>query len=112
MSTRLLPAVLVLAAILLHACGGHQKKPSTKQQSLRAEVNKDLERTPPIAAAIGIKTLKEPVNGNYVLLTATFDPEVLKAQAHAIVVNDETLVLHDDGADGDEKAEDGVFPLQ
>ena len=111
MSTRLLPAGLLLTTFFLHACEGNKKKTPAHEAVKAAAVITDYERTPPIATSIKVRALKEPVNGNNVLLTATFPPDVIRDNVHSIVVNDETLTLRDDGNEGDEKAGDGIFSI-
>ncbi len=111
MSTRLLTAGLLLASFVFHSCGGGKKK-TPEQNAVKAPaVVTEFERNPPIATSISVKTLKEAVDGNNVLLTATFRPGQIRDNVHSIVVNDETLVLHDDGNEGDENAGDGVFSI-
>ncbi|SDF96366.1 choice-of-anchor X domain-containing protein [Chitinophaga filiformis] len=111
MSTRLLPAGLILASLFLHACGESKKKMPAQTAASTATVNTAFERNPPIATSIKVKALKETVNGNNVLLTATFPRAVIRDNVHSIVVNDETLTLRDDGSEGDEKADDGIFSV-
>ncbi|MCF6407948.1 hypothetical protein L3C95_33990 [Chitinophaga filiformis] len=111
MSSRLLPAGLILATVFLHACEESKKKTTAQNAANAATVNTAFERNPPIATSIKVKALKETVNGNNVLLTATFPAGVIRENVHSIVVNDETLTLHDDGNEGDEKAGDGVFSI-
>ncbi|SHN77635.1 choice-of-anchor X domain-containing protein [Chitinophaga sp. CF418] len=111
MSSRLLPAGLILATIFLHACGESKKKTPAQNAASAATVNTAFERTPPIATSIKVRALKEAVNGNNVLLTATFPRDVIRDNTHSIVVNDETLTLRDDGNEGDEKADDGIFSI-
>ncbi|PSL29864.1 choice-of-anchor X domain-containing protein [Chitinophaga ginsengisoli] len=111
MSTRLLPAGFILATLFLHACGESKKKTPAQDAVKAATVNTAFESNPPIATSINVRALKEPINGNNVLLTATFPRGVIKDNLHAIVVNDETLTLRDDGSEGDEQADDGIFSI-
>lgn len=111
MSNRLLPAGILLASIFLHACEDSKKKTPAKNIAAAAAVIPEFERTPPIASNIQVKTLREPVNGNNVLLTATFPRGTVRDNTLSFLVGDETLSLRDDGVDGDEKAEDGIFSI-
>lgn len=111
MSTRLFTAGLLLTSFFLHSCGESKKKAPTQRTLQAPAVITEFERNPPIATSIRVRALKEAINGNNVLLTATFAPGQIRDKVHSIVAGDETLTMRDDGDEGDEKAEDGVFSI-
>lgn len=97
---RIAMSVLIIAS----SCKPKEKQPE-------AEVNKTFEMAPPIAEDVQIKLLEKQVDGANVLVTARLDRKKIKSNFHAVLVSDEKLILRDDGKQGDEKAEDGVFSI-
>jgi len=98
----LLVAILVL---LLPFC--HPKIHAAKN----VPVNPAFEMNPPIATEIQLRVLKKPIDGGNVLITSQFQNNSLKEKYLAVMVGDSKVVLHDDGLDGDAKANDGVFSI-
>ncbi len=76
-----------------------------------ADVNRSFEMTPPVARDIKLQLLKNPVDSANVLVSARIDTNLIRSKFHAVMVNDEKLVLRDDGEGGDEKAGDGIFSI-
>jgi len=95
---------MLLLVVLSHSC---------KQNAViaNADIDTTYEMTPPIAKDITVKVLDKEQSAGNVMVTAKFDRKVLKNPYHAIMVNDEKLVLRDDGEGGDEKKDDGVFSI-
>jgi len=76
----------------------------------KVEVNPALEMVPPIARSVEVKELKSGQNGR-ILVVADFGPGTLKTKFHAVRLDNETVVLRDDGKGGDEAASDGRFSV-
>src|SRR5215207_1327251 len=74
-----------------------------------ADIRTELEMNPPIAQEITIRQLEKETNEGNVLVSATLP--TVSGQFHAIMVNDEKLVLRDDGQGGDERENDKVFSI-
>lgn len=73
--------------------------------------NPDFEMSPPIAKDISIQLLAKPSEAGNLLLVADFGKGVLNTDFHAVFVGDQTFVLRDDGAGGDETKGDGRFSI-
>ena len=84
---------------------------TNKEKPVDANVNTAFEMAPPVAEDIQVKLLEKPIDGANVLVTARLDRKLIKGNLHALMVNDEKLILRDDGKKGDEKAEDGIFSI-
>ncbi|MEP7231627.1 MAG: hypothetical protein ABI691_15305 [Ginsengibacter sp.] len=75
------------------------------------KVNPAFEMNPPIALSTEIRQIEKPENNKNFLLTATFTPGDIKNQFHRIFVDNDSLLLRDDGKEGDVKAGDNVFSV-
>ncbi|MGZ8504290.1 MAG: hypothetical protein ACXWV5_07485, partial [Flavitalea sp.] len=64
---------------------------------------------PPIAQDITIRQLEKETDAGNVLVSASLPS--ITGPFHAIMVNDEKLVLRDDGQGGDEKENDKIFSI-
>ncbi|MBC7888464.1 MAG: hypothetical protein H7Z13_11295 [Ferruginibacter sp.] len=110
MSSKLQSVVIVYSVILFSSpllfFSCKQKLPPAN-----AVINNVFENIPPVAEDITVKILAKPGDAGNVLLTARFDTKIVKDKFHAVIVNDEKLVLRDDGEGGDEKAGDAVFSI-
>lgn len=106
--SRCYPALALLAVVsitlLLSACG---KKADPVPD---IQVNEALTMLPPIARSVDVRLVEDDPNGN-VFVTADFGPGTIKGEFHAMLVDEEKLVLRDDGLGGDEAKGDGVFTV-
>ncbi len=93
---------------LFSSCDGCQKEIDT---SSKTEVNTAFELAPPLSSDVSLQILDKPINNGNILVTARFDDSQVKGPFHAIMVNDEKLVLRDDGKFGDATANDGTFSI-
>src|SRR6478735_7900708 len=91
-----------------YACK-NQKKGNEDDLS-KIPVNPVFEQFPPAVGDISITKLSGNVQGN-ILLVADFGKNLGEEKFHAILIDDEKLVLRDDGKSGDEKAGDGKFSI-
>lgn len=98
-------ALLLCSLLVFNSCKPKKTPPAN------AEINTAFEETPPIATDITVKVLEKPVAEGTVILTARFEPNVIQGRFHAVMINDEKLVLRDDGNGGDEKAGDNDFSI-
>lgn len=98
--------MLIWALILIYSC---KRSPKTEEKNV--EVNTAFEKIPPLAEYIQIKELQQPIADKNVLFAVRLDTHVVKNKYHAVMVNDEKLILRDDGKEGDEQMADGVFSI-
>jgi hypothetical protein len=91
-----------------YACK-NQKKDNDDDLS-KIPVNPVFEQFPPAVGDIRITKLSGNAQGN-ILLVADFGKNLAEEKFHAIMLDDEKLVLRDDGKLGDEKAGDGKFSI-
>lgn len=104
------PSVILLClffAFAIFSVGTKSCKRPTP--AANADIRTEFEMDPPIAQDITIRQLEKEIAGGNVLVSASL-PGVT-GQFHATMVNDEKLVLRDDGQGGDEKANDKIFSI-
>jgi len=78
----------------------------------KIEINPEYEMQPPIAKNIFIQKLEKPDgNGNNFKFIAEFEKEKIKEKYLAIMLDDEKVVLRDDGKGADEVSGDFKFSL-
>jgi mono/diheme cytochrome c family protein len=100
--------MLLAGFIIIDSCRQKPKSTSTGETSLAPTAA--FEMDPPVATEIEIQALGEPLaNGANILVKARFNDRRIQSQFHSLNVNDEPMMLRDDGKEGDEKAGDGLF---
>ena len=99
--------LLLFSAFLVFSVITKSCKPSAPVAN--ADIRTELEMNPPIAQDITIRQLEKETDEGNVLVSATLP--TVSGQFHAVMVNDEKLVLRDDGQGGDEKANDKLFSI-
>jgi len=107
-----LPAVsifIVCSAALL-VLGINACKNEEKEDLSKIPVNSKFEQAPPATGEIKMTTVKDNPDGN-ILVTADFGKSLGKELFHAVMVEDNKVVLRDDGKNGDAKAADGIFSV-
>lgn len=72
----------------------------------------EFENAPPVASALAIELLKEPlIGGENIRLVAELDREKVGARFLAININDRKVVLRDDGEGADLRKDDSRFSI-
>ena len=99
--------LLLFSAFLVFSVVTKSCKPSAPVAN--ADIRTEHEMNPPIAQDITIRQLEKETDEGNVLVSATLP--TVSGQFHAVMVNDEKLVLRDDGQGGDEKANDKLFSI-
>ncbi len=99
------PALVVLAtALLLTAC---ERKAAPVPDT---PVNEALTMVPPIARTVDVRFAEDDPNGN-VFVMADFGPGTIKGEFHAVIVDEQKMVMRDDGLGGDAVKGDGIFTV-
>lgn len=74
-------------------------------------VNPAFEMAPPITQNVTLQLLEESRNKGKFLLVANLGKEQIKGNFHALMIDEEKIVLRDDGKGGDEEKGDGKFSI-
>lgn len=110
-STMLLTLLTLVSLIFLTGCPPEPEEPTLPE----IELNPDFIQNPPIADEIFVEKLEESVNDRNIRLTAHFsgiELEKLNDSLYfAMLLDNEKVVLRDDGQGGDEQAEDNIFTV-
>jgi hypothetical protein len=100
----------IAAMVLIPSCESCNKKAGETEKAPDVAIRADFSEDPPLAREVFIQMDGESKNS--VLVLATFDEEDRKRfekNMLAINLENQRIVLRDDGAGGDEKADDKLF---
>ncbi|MCB0632223.1 MAG: hypothetical protein R2824_26130 [Saprospiraceae bacterium] len=86
--------------------------PSNEELVQRTPIRPSFEQSPPIASDIQIEILDEPLEGGEnIRFIATFNEGELQERYLALLLNEEKVVLRDDGQGADQEAGDNRFSI-
>lgn len=97
---------------LLSSCENFKQKDDYQDLVKKIKINPRHELSPPIASNVFLQELEKPDrNGNNVKFIAKFEKGLIKAKYLALMLNDEKVILRDDGKGADEVEGDNNFSL-
>lgn len=101
--------LFLMAAMLLAAC----EKPTYEELLEKVEVRPEFEMAPPVAESISVELLEDGdgASSNNLRFVAQLDREKIGDDFLALMLNDEKVVLRDDGKGADDKKGDGLFSV-
>ena len=107
------PALLIVMSIFFIAsCDIFKPKDDYESLLKKVEVNKSFEMQPPIATNVFFQELEEPdTRGNNIKLVAEFEKGAIQGEYLALMLNDEKIVLRDDGKGADAVKGDNRFSI-
>jgi len=98
--------------LFLISCDDDKQIDNYKELLQKVEIIPEHELVPPIASDIFFEELEEvDSNGNNIKLIAEFEKETIQSKYLALMLNDQKIVLRDDGVGADENEGDGKFSV-
>ena len=107
MKTLISALTIVLFSMLIASCNFERDQLDTS----KVLIDSTWEDNPPIPEAVFIQQLEEPTEKGNLLFTARFEDNRIKSQFIALTVDDDKVILRDDGKGGDEEADDKTFSI-
>ncbi len=112
MKALLLSSVLSLSVVVLLSCENIFEQDDYKELVEKIDINPSHELNPPIVKNIFLEKLKEnDSRGNNLNFMAEFEAGTVKGEYLAMLLNDQKIVLRDDGKGADKKAGDHIFSV-
>ncbi len=107
------PVYLVIGiCFFLSSCENFMQKDDYQDLVKKIKINPRHELSPPIASNVFLQELEKPDrNGNNVKFIAKFEKGLIKGKYLALMLNDEKVILRDDGKGADEVEGDNKFSL-
>ncbi|SDM65762.1 hypothetical protein [Kriegella aquimaris] len=103
---------VLIATIFLISCDLSKEKNDYKSIVEKTKINSAFEMQPPIAKEIKIEILESPTSENEnIRLVATFEKNEIQSSYLALLIDNQKVVLRDDGKGADNNAHDGNFSI-
>jgi hypothetical protein len=102
----------ILISLIIVSCKQCNTPKINNDEYNNVNINPEFKTNPPIAQNINVSLLDNETDQGSILFEATLPKEKIKSQFHAVMITDENkVVLHDDGKNGDKQANDGVYSI-
>lgn len=112
MKTQYQHLLMLISILLFSSCDLFKPKDDYQDLVRKTEINPKFEMQPPIAKNIFLQELdKTDVNGNNIKFIAEFEKGAIEGGYLVLMLNDEKVVLRDDGKGADEVKGDNKFSI-